>query len=128
MATVAAATGKNGDGPRRCTSTPDTATESGKLPRPASMITLITRPSSRGGAPLPQPESCRCYQRRTAGVAPAGGCERADHGAGAQARDQCSIAASTEPGVGERGQGHLERAAEREVGRDHIDDDDLEQA
>ena len=50
MATAisAPATGKNGVGPRWWTSTPDTATDSGKLPNEQSISIPITRPSSPG--------------------------------------------------------------------------------
>jgi hypothetical protein len=49
-ATTAPATGKNSGAPMCPTSTPETATDSGKLPNAHSMIALITRPSSAGGA------------------------------------------------------------------------------
>ena len=47
-ATSARAAGKNGTGPRWRTSTPDTATDSGKLPNEQSISMPITRPSSPG--------------------------------------------------------------------------------
>jgi hypothetical protein len=47
-ATSPPATGKNSEGPRCRTSTPEIATDSGKLPNAHSMTAPITRPSTPG--------------------------------------------------------------------------------
>ena len=46
---MAPAAGKNGTGPSARTSSPEIATDTGNMPRLASMSRLITRPSMSGG-------------------------------------------------------------------------------
>jgi hypothetical protein len=59
-ATSPPATGKNSEGPRCRTSTPEIATDSGKLPNAHSMIAPMTRPSKRG-----ETHFCRTVRKMT---------------------------------------------------------------
>jgi hypothetical protein len=77
MAVVASANGKNGAGPRLCTATAPSATETGKTPKLQSIGRPVSRPSSAGGAhrwnaviitTLPKPFS----RPKAASAAPAG--------------------------------------------------------